>query len=114
MIPRTAKSGSKWKRMKMITDLWIMSVLAGIIVYLVIDRIKLSRRMKLWDVVFTNVLKTITAQKEINEKQHDINNALGSNLEILGVHTKLIPPSVAMEAEAFLRWVNEKRENKDG
>jgi len=61
----------------------------------------------------TTIIKAISAQREINEKQGDINNSLGQNLEILGVHTKLIPPSIAMEVEAFLAWHNKRKEERD-
>jgi hypothetical protein len=61
----------------------------------------------------TTIIKAISAQRDINGKQHEINNSLGQNLEILGVHTKLIPPSIAMEAEAFLAWHNKRKEERD-
>jgi len=61
--------------------------------------------------LFNTIVKSITLQQGINDKQAEINEMLGKNLEILGVHTKLIPPSVTMQAEAFLRWHNEKKED---
>jgi len=61
----------------------------------------------------STIIKAISAQRDVNEKQHEINNSLGQNLEILGVHTKLIPPSIAMEAEAFLAWHNKRKEERD-
>lgn len=53
----------------------------------------------------------LVAQKSINETQFVMNEGIANNLEILGVHTRLIKPSVGMEAEAFLRWHNRKEEN---
>ena len=64
--------------------------------------------------LFNTIVESITIQQGINDKQGEINEMLGKNQEILGVHTKLIPPSVTMQAEAFLRWHNEKKEDKDG
>lgn len=64
--------------------------------------------------IFSAIVQTTTAQKNINDSQYSINNTLATNLEILGVHTKLIPPSVSMQAESFLRWHNERKENNDG
>jgi hypothetical protein len=61
----------------------------------------------------STIIKAISAQRDLNEKQNEINNSLGQNLEILGVHTKLIPPSIAMQAEAFLAWHNKRKEERD-
>jgi hypothetical protein len=61
----------------------------------------------------STIIQAISAQRDVNEKQHEINNSLGQNLEILGVHTKLIPPSIAMEAEAFLAWHNKRKNERD-
>ena len=59
------------------------------------------------------LVKALKAQRHINETQTEINESLGQNLEILGVHTKLIPPSIAMQAEAFLAWYNKRKEERD-
>ena len=59
------------------------------------------------------LVKGLKAQRHINEAQTEINESLGQNLEILGVHTKLIPPSIAMQAEAFLAWYNKRKEERD-
>jgi hypothetical protein len=64
--------------------------------------------------LFNTIVESITMQQGINSKQADINELLGKNLEIVGVHTKLIPPSVTMQAEAFLRWHNERKEEDNG
>jgi hypothetical protein len=61
--------------------------------------------------LFNTIVESITMQQGINDKQANINELLGKNLEILGVHTKLIAPSVTMQAEAFLRWHNDKKED---
>ena len=59
------------------------------------------------------LVKALQAQRHINEQQTEINENIGQNLEILGVHTKLIPPSIAMQAEAFLAWYNKRKEERD-
>lgn len=59
------------------------------------------------------LVKALKAQRHINETQTEINDNIGQNLEILGVHTKLIPPSIAMQAEAFLAWYNKRKEERD-
>jgi hypothetical protein len=61
--------------------------------------------------LFNSIVQGITIQQGVNDKQSEINELMGKNLEILGVHTKLIPPSVTMQAEAFLRWHNDKKED---
>lgn len=77
--------------------------------------LKLRHDAKQYERLFNLLHKAMEAQREINDEQMDINNLLGQNLEILGVHTKLIPPSIAMQAEAFLAWNNKrKEENEDG
>lgn len=51
-------------------------------------------------------------QIKLNSVQDTINHQVMSNIEILGVHAKLIEPSVGLEAEAFLQQYN-KRKGKD-
>jgi hypothetical protein len=58
--------------------------------------------------------KALVAQREINEAQHSMNSHIAQNLELLGVHTKLIKPTVAMQAEAFLAWQNRKDNEENG
>jgi predicted negative regulator of RcsB-dependent stress response len=64
--------------------------------------------------LFNTIVESITIQQGINDKQSDVNDLISKNQEILGVHTRLIPPTVGMEAEAFLRWHNGKKDEKDG
>lgn len=59
------------------------------------------------------LVKALKAQRHINEAQTEINENIGQNLEMLGVHTKLIPPTIAMQAEAFLAWYNKRKEERD-
>lgn len=51
-------------------------------------------------------------QVELNTIQDTINTQVMTNIEILGVHAKLIEPSVGLQAEVFLQQYN-KRKGKD-
>lgn len=58
--------------------------------------------------------KALVAQRSINESQLSMNAQIAQNLELLGVHTRLIKPTVAMQAEAFLAWQNRKDNEENG
>lgn len=62
----------------------------------------------------THVINASGEQAKINQAQHDLNQLIGHNLEVLGVHTRLIKPSVGFEAEQFLSWYNKKKEGNNG
>jgi hypothetical protein len=59
--------------------------------------------------ILTNITNLIEEQSKINHSQQQLNDAVSTNLEILGVHTKLIQPDIAYEASAFLAWFNNKK-----
>lgn len=61
-----------------------------------------------------NFAEGMTKLAELSERQSEVNHMMESNLEILGVHTKLIPPSIGFEASQFLAWVNKKKEENNG
>lgn len=61
----------------------------------------------------TNILETVQLQSEVNTAQQQMNEIINQNLEILGVHTSLIKPSIGFEATQFLAWYNE-RKGKNG
>jgi hypothetical protein len=61
----------------------------------------------------SNLAEVAQEQQKVNEAQGQVNNIMNQNLEILGVHTKLIEPDIAYEASAFLAWVNNKRKGKE-
>lgn len=62
-----------------------------------------------------NILETVQMQSEINISQQQMNEIINTNLEILGVHTNLIKPSIGYEATQFLAWYNNrKREGENG
>lgn len=57
-----------------------------------------------------NLAQIAEEQQKVNLGQQGINDLIGQNLEILGVHTRLIEPTIAYEASAFLAWWNKKKE----
>ena len=56
-----------------------------------------------------NMAKVFDEQHKINQSQQQYNEAVSTNLEILGIHTKLIEPDIAYEASAFLAWYNKRK-----
>ena len=61
-----------------------------------------------------NLVDALTEQQNINVAQQQMNEHINTNLEILGVHTKLIKPSIGYEATQFLAWYNKKKEEDNG
>jgi hypothetical protein len=59
--------------------------------------------------ILSNMTNLIAEQSKINHSQQLLNDAISTNLEILGVHTKLIEPDIAYEASAFLAWYNNRK-----
>jgi len=57
-----------------------------------------------------NLAKVAEEQAKVNLGQQTVNDLIGQNLEILGVHTHLIEPTIAYEASSFLAWYNKKKE----
>lgn len=58
-----------------------------------------------------NMVAIAEEQQKVNETQHSVNQQIGSNLEILGIHTQLIKPSIGFEAAQFLAWYNNQKED---
>lgn len=63
-------------------------------------------------VAMQNLAQVAEEQQKVNLSQQSLNDVIGQNLEILGVHTRLIEPTIAYEASAFLAWWNKKKEGK--
>lgn len=61
-----------------------------------------------------NLAKVAEEQAKVNVGQQTVNDLIGQNLEILGVHTRLIEPTIAYEASSFLAWYNKKKEGNNG
>lgn len=61
-----------------------------------------------------SIVLTIGEHQKLFQSQNDMNEMIAKHLEVLGVHTKLIKPSVSYEAEAYLAWINKKKEDKNG
>jgi hypothetical protein len=59
-----------------------------------------------------NLAQVAEEQTKVNLAQQAVNDLIGQNLEILGVHTHLIEPTIAYEASSFLAWYNKKKEGK--
>jgi hypothetical protein len=57
-----------------------------------------------------NLASVAEEQTKVNLGQQAVNDLIGQNLEILGVHTRLIEPTIAYEASSFLAWYNKKKE----
>jgi hypothetical protein len=87
---------------------WITALTFGIgILYLRIKKLNtaLTHTLK----ALSNVLESMQMQSEINVSQQQMNEIINTNLEILGVHTSLIKPSIGFEATQFLNWYNMRR-----
>jgi hypothetical protein len=63
-------------------------------------------------IALTKILDALTEQGKVNEMQARVNNEIGTSLEMLGVHTKLIKPSIGFEAERFLNFYNKRKEEE--
>jgi hypothetical protein len=61
-----------------------------------------------------NVIEAAQLQGDVNDSQQAMNEIINTNLEILGVHTKLIKPSIGYEATQFLAWYNTRKEENNG
>ena len=102
--------------MTMGQKMWTEIALCIVTVYAIAIHIQLLRvRKSVLMVVnlLANFVKLSDEQNKINKSQKQLNEAIANNLEILGVHTKLIEPDIAYEASAFLAWVNNKRKRED-
>ena len=61
-----------------------------------------------------HLVYALDEQQNINEAQQQMNENIATNLEILGVHTKLVKPSIGYEASAYLAWLEKKKEENNG
>jgi hypothetical protein len=61
-----------------------------------------------------NVLLALSELSGALEAQNGLNQEVNRNLEILGVHTKLLRPSIGFEAESFLANYNKKKGKENG
>lgn len=85
-------------------------LLTGFVVFLHIRIKRTALAFSMLANALKNVVEAFEQQADINTSQHALNNAIGSNLEILGVHTRLIEPTIGFEAAQFLAWYNNKKE----
>lgn len=63
-------------------------------------------------IALTKVLDALNEQGKVNEMQANVNNEIGTSLEMLGVHTKLIKPTIGFEAQQFLNFYNKRKEEE--
>jgi hypothetical protein len=63
-------------------------------------------------IALTKVLDALNEQSKVNEMQAKVNNEIGTSLEMLGVHTKLIKPTIGFEAQQFLNFYNKRKEEE--
>lgn len=96
---------------KMIELLLSLAVilLAGYVIWIHIQFHKLRNGALDLLTLLSNMAKVFDEQSKINKSQQQYNEAVSTNLEILGVHTKLIEPDIAYEASAFLAWYNKRK-----
>jgi len=90
-----------------------LAVVAGYAIWTHIQLAKVRKSVLMIVNLVANFIKLSDEQSKINKSQKQLNEAIATNLEILGVHTKLIEPDIAYEASAFLAWVNNKRKRED-
>lgn len=60
-----------------------------------------------------SMVLTIGEHQKLFRSQHEMNEMIAKHLEVLGVHTKLLKPTIGYEAEAYLAWINKKKEERD-
>lgn len=96
---------------KMIELLLSLAVilLAGYVIWIHIQFHKLRNGALDLLTLLSNMATVFDEQGKINKSQQQYNEAVSTNLEILGVHTKLIEPDIAYEASAFLAWYNKRK-----
>ena len=94
---------------EMVLIAWLGFTNIAFVIFFLMVRSRFAALLHLCEVL----VKGLKAQRHINEAQTEINDSIGHNLELLGVHTKLIPPSIAMQAEAFLAWYNKRKDERD-
>lgn len=61
-----------------------------------------------------NIVGTVGEHSNVFKSQNELNQMVFKHLEVLGVHTKLVKPTIGYEAEAYLAWINKKKEDKNG
>ena len=59
-----------------------------------------------------NVVGTVGEHSNVFRSQNELNELIFKHLEVLGVHTKLVKPTIGYEAEAYLAWINKKKEQE--
>lgn len=87
----------------------IVLALAGLVLHLNRKMNNMRNALASLIMAMQNLAKVAEEQQKINISQQGLNDLIGQNLETLGVHTRLIEPTIAYEASAFLSWYNNKK-----
>ena len=76
--------------------------------------IKLSKSVMMILQAANNMMKALQDLSAALEAQNGLNQEVNRNLEILGVHTRLLKPTIGFEAESFLANYNRKKREENG
>lgn len=76
--------------------------------------VKLSKSVMMILQAANNMMKALQELSAALEAQNGLNQEVNRNLEILGVHTKLLKPTIGFEAESFLANYNRKKREENG
>lgn len=93
-------------------------IVSGVLGYMVVNLwakvINLGKAVAMSLKAMNNVLGALQELSLALEAQNGLNQEVNQNLEILGVHTRLIKPTIGFEAESFLANYNRKKGKENG
>lgn len=93
----------------------ITSGALGIVTLVLWKRVvKLSKSVMMILQAANNMMKALQELSAALEAQNGLNQEVNRNLEILGVHTRLLKPTIGFEAESFLANYNRKKREENG
>lgn len=93
----------------------IVSGALGIVTLVLWKRVvKLSKSVMMILQAANNMMKALQELSAALEAQNGLNQEVNRNLEILGVHTRLLKPTIGFEAESFLANYNRKKREENG
>ena len=93
-------------------------IVSGVLGYMVVNLwakvVNLGKAVAMSLKAMNNVLGALQELSLALEAQNGLNQEVNQNLEILGVHTRLIKPTIGFEAESFLANYNRKKGKENG
>lgn len=93
----------------------ITSGALGIVTFVLWKRVvKLSKSVMMILQAANNMMKALQELSAALEAQNGLNQEVNRSLEILGVHTRLLKPTIGFEAESFLANYNRKKREENG